>query len=109
MGWSVVILNRSVATELDDLPDDIRARFYRIVELLETFGPSQVREPHIKHLEGKLWEMRMKGRDGIARAIYLAAQGQRLVVVHAFIKKTPRTPRGALELARRRAAEGGLL
>jgi len=109
VSWTVEILNRSVASELDDLPDDIRARFYRIVELLETFGLSQVREPHNKHLEDKLWEMRMKGRDGIARAIYLAAHGQRLVVVHAFIKKTPRTPRGSLELARRRAAEGGFL
>jgi len=108
VSWTVEILNRSVASELDDLPDDIRARFYRIVELFETFGPSQVREPHIKHLEDKLWVMRMKRRDGIARAIYLAAHGQRLVVDQAFIKKTPRTPRGALELARRRAAEGGL-
>jgi hypothetical protein len=61
VSWTVEILNRSVASELDDLPEDIRARFYRIVELLETFGLSQVREPHNKHLEDKLWEMRMKG------------------------------------------------
>lgn len=53
--------------------------------------------------------MRLKGRDGIARAIYLAAKGQRLVVVHAFIKKSEKTPRRAIETATKRAEEGGLL
>jgi phage-related protein len=59
----------------------------------------------VKHLEDKLWEMRMKGKDGIARAIYITATGERVIVVHAFIKKTQKTPRGALETARMRAKE----
>jgi phage-related protein len=49
--------------------------------------------------------MRMKGRDGIARAIYVTAKGERVVVVHAFVKKTQKTPRSALEIARSRAKE----
>lgn len=64
-----------------------------------------MREPHVKHLEGKLWVIRMKGRDGVARAIYVTARGKRVVVVHAFIKKTQKTPRSALEIARTRAKE----
>jgi phage-related protein len=64
-----------------------------------------MREPHVKHLEGKLWEMRMKGRDGIARAIYVTTVGERVVVVHAFEKKTQKTPARALEIARERAKE----
>jgi phage-related protein len=51
---------------------------------------------------GKLWEMRLKGRDGIARAVYVARAGQRLNVLHIFIKKTQKTPRKALETARAR-------
>ncbi len=62
-------------------------------------------EPYVKHLEGKLWEMRMKGKDGIARAIYLTAKGERVVVLHAFVKKTQKTPPRALEIARERAKE----
>jgi phage-related protein len=62
-------------------------------------------EPHVKHLEGKLWEMRMKGRDGIPRAVYVTASAERDVVVHAFVKKTQKTPRRALEIARMRAKE----
>jgi phage-related protein len=57
----------------------------------------------VKHLEGKLWELRMTGRDGIARAIYLAATGRRVIVVRVFVKKTQKTPRHELELARERA------
>lgn len=44
----------------------------------------------------------MKGRDGIARAVYVARTGQRLTVLHIFIKKTQKTPRKALETARAR-------
>jgi phage-related protein len=80
----------------------MRARFLRIAELLEELGPQHVHEPHVKHLEGKLWEMRMTGRDGIARAIYFAARGRRLIVVRAFVKKTQKTPRREIELALRR-------
>jgi phage-related protein len=64
-----------------------------------------MQEPHVKRLEGKLWEMRMKGRDGIARAIYVTATRERVVVVHAFEKKTQKTPARALEIARERAKE----
>ena len=63
------------------------------------------RQPYVKHLEGKLWEMRMKGKDGIARSIYVAATGQRVVILHSFMKKTQKTPQSALETARTRAKE----
>jgi len=80
----------------------MRARFVHIAELLEDFGPQRVGLPHIRPLEDKLWEMRMQGRDGIARAVYAAVQGRRLLVLHVFIKKTQATPRKALTTARKR-------
>jgi len=49
--------------------------------------------------------MRLKGRDGISRALYVTARGKRLVVVRVFIKKTQKTPRRELVLARERAKE----
>ncbi len=105
MVWQVEVLDRRVERELDDLAQDVRQRFLRIVELIEKHGIAAMHEPHIKHLEGKLWEMRMKGRDGIARAIYVIASGERVVVLHAFTKKTQKTPARALETARARAKE----
>ena len=62
-------------------------------------------EPHVKHLAGKLWELRLTGRDGIAHALYVTAIGRRVVVVRAFVKKTRKTPRAELELAPRRAKD----
>ena len=80
----------------------MRGRFLRIAEMLEQLGPHQVGLPHVRPLEGKLWEMRMQGRDGIARAVYAAVHGRRLLVLHAFVKKTQATPRMALNTARTR-------
>ena len=78
-------------------------KFRHIVELIQSKGLDRVREPYVKHLEGKLWEMRLTGRDGIARAIYVTASGRRVVVLHAFVKKTQKTPQRALDIARTRA------
>ena len=99
--WTVT-LHPQAEPELTALPADMQARFVHIAELLQDFGPQHVGLPHIRLLEGKLWEMRMQGRDGIARAVYAAIQGRRLLVLHVFVKKTQTTPRSALETARKR-------
>lgn len=88
--------------ELLALPADMKARFLHIAEMLEDLGPQRVGLPHIRSLESKLWEMRMQGRDGIARAVYAAVQGRRLLVLHVFVKKTPTTPRAAIAMALKR-------
>lgn len=103
--WSVEFLNEDVLADLSALSVEIRARFERIVRLIEAYGLENLREPYVKHLEGSLWEMRMKGRDGVARAIYVTATGRCVIVVHVFIKKTQKTPRREIEIARQRAKE----
>jgi phage-related protein len=105
MAWVVEFLDENVRKELDALPKDMLASFLRISRLIAIEGLEKVREPYVKHLEGPLWEMRLKGRDGIARAAYVTATGRRVVVVRVFVKKTQKTPRGEIELALRRAKE----
>jgi phage-related protein len=105
MTWRVEILNRSVRAEIESLPADIRARLTRIVDLIETIGLHGVHEPHVKPLGDELWEMRMKGRDGIARTIYVTTHKRRVVILHAFIKKSQKTPRAAIDRALARAKE----
>ena len=107
MGWTVEPLNETVEGELLALPKDMQARFLRISELMRTFGPQHVGMPHVRPLGRKLWEMRLSGKAGIGRAIYVAARGQRLVVLHAFVKKTEKTPRRALGMALARLKEVG--
>jgi phage-related protein len=99
--WNVAI-HPEAESELDSLPSDMKARFLRITELLEDFGPQQVGMPHVRPLLNKLWEMRMHGRDGIARAVYIAHQDQQLLVLHIFVKKTQDTPGSAINMALKR-------
>jgi phage-related protein len=105
MAWIVELLDDRVRDELEALPLDMQARFRRIVELIQGYGLERVREPHVKHLTGPLWEMRMKGRDGISRAVYVTAKGRRVVVVRVFVKKTQKTPQPEIEIALQRAKE----
>jgi phage-related protein len=105
MAWTVETLNSVVDAELEELPADMRARFVFISRLIGEFGLERVREPHVKHLHGPLWEIRMKGRDGISRAVYVTAVSKRVVVVRVFIKKTQKTPRREIDLALKRAKE----
>ena len=105
MDWTVLLLDDEVRKELESLPKDVVASFLRISRLICSEGLHKIREPYVKHLEGPLWEMRLKGRDGIARAVYVTATGRRVVVVRVFGKKTQKTPRREIELALRRAKE----
>lgn len=103
--WPFHFVSSEAKAELDALPADMRATFERIVELVRAVGLERVREPYIKHIEEKLWEMRLRGRDGIARSLYMTASGRRIVVLRTFVKKTQKTPRRDIELAQRRAKE----
>jgi phage-related protein len=103
--WSFSFVNAEAKAELDALPLDVRASFERIVALVNAVGLERVHEPYIRHIEDRLWEMRLRGRDGIARAIYVTANGRRVVILRVFVKKTQKTPRREIELARRRAKE----
>ena len=83
----------------------MQARFLRFAEIIEQAGFEGLPRDSVKHLEGKLWELRMTGCDGISRAIYVTAGGRRVVVLRVFIKKTQKTPPRELEVARQRAKE----
>jgi phage-related protein len=105
MPWTVETLNETVDAELGTLPADMRARLARIAELIEAVGLPSVKEPHVRHIRGPIWEIRLKGKAGIARALYVAAREQRVVIVRAFVKKTEKIPAGEIELALQRARE----
>lgn len=95
----------TVDAELAELPPDMRARLVRIAELIESVGLPNVKEPHVRHIRGPLWEIRLKGKAGIARALYVTAWEQRVVILRAFVKKTEKTPPCEIELALQRTKE----
>ena len=105
MGWTVGFVNAAAEAEVKALPPDMIARFLRFGGMIASAGIQTMREPYAKHLTGKLWELRLTGRDGIARSIYATASGQRVIVLRTFIKKTEKTPPRELEIAFARMKE----
>jgi phage-related protein len=105
VSWTIHFVNALAKGEVDALPADFQMRFGHITRLIRDFGLPNVHEPYVKHLEGKLWEMRLKGRGGIGRSIYVAVSGQRVMVLRTFVKKTEATPRREMEIAFARLKE----
>lgn len=103
--WTVGFFSDAARAELDALPRDMQSKFLRVAEMIEAFGLERMREPYVKHVEGKLWEIRLVGRDRIARSLYVTAKGRRVVVLRTFIKKTEKAPRREIELALERAKD----
>jgi len=104
MSYTVEYFNPRVKAEIESWPDGILADYARLVELLMEFGPG-LHMPHSRALGGGLFELRPRGREGIGRTFYCFAVGQRVVILHAFVKKTRDTPKQDLKIARKRMKE----
>jgi len=104
MPYSVEYFNERVRAEIERWPVGVLADYARLVELLMEFGPD-LRMPHTRALGGGLFELRPRGREGIGRALYCYLVGERVVVLHAFRKKTKAAPKHDLEIAHRRMKE----
>jgi phage-related protein len=104
VAYEVEYFHPRVQAAIESWPVDVLADYARLVELLIEHGPS-LRLPHSRALGGGLFELRPRGRFGIGRAFYCFLLGRRIVVVHAFVKKTEQTPDKELALARKRAKE----
>jgi phage-related protein len=104
MAYQIDYFHQRVLTEVESWPVDVLADYARLIELLAQHGPS-LRLPHSQAFGDGLFELRPRGRSGIGRAFYCFLLGKRIVVVHAFIKKTQETPDKELKLARKRVKE----
>ena len=104
MSYSITYFHSRVKAEIESWPDGILADYARIVELLMEFGPN-LRMPHSRSMGGGLFELRPRGREGIGRVFYCFLIGQRVIILHAFVKKTPDTPEQELKMARKRMKE----
>jgi phage-related protein len=103
--WIVEFLNDGVEAEFFAIPKDLQARLVRITDLIESYGLESLGMPYVRHLQGKLWEIRGKGTSGIARALYVTVVGRRVIIMRVFVKKTQKAPPGEIALALSRMKE----
>ena len=101
MAFEVEYFHERVRGEVESWPGDVFADFGKLLKLLTEHGPL-LRLPHSRTMGDGLFELRPRGRSGIGRAFYCFLIGKRIVIVHAFIKKSQQTPDKELKLARKR-------
>lgn len=100
---SIAFLGDSLA-RLRDFPDDARAEAgFQLFEVQlgndpDDWKPMRTVGPGVR-------EIRIREASGAFRVIYLATLADRVLVLHAFQKKTQQTPRKDIDLAARRLRE----
>jgi len=102
--WTIEYYSQAVQDWISAMPVGIRADYARLANLLMEFG-ADIRLPHSRAMGRGLFELRAKGKEGIARILYCMQVGKRIVILHGFIKKTQETPRKELDIALRRMKE----
>ena len=108
-GFEIVFYEKSDGTEpakdfILSLDTKMRAKMFRTVELLRDKG-NDLREPDSKALEDGIMELRAKVGSDISRVLYFFVVGRKAVLTNGFVKKTQKTPKAELELAKRYRAD----
>jgi phage-related protein len=104
MDFEIKYYSESVQDQILELPDSLAARYIVLTRRMLAIGPN-LGEPHTKAMGRGLFELRLKGAEGIARVFYCTLIGKRIVMLHSFVKKSQRTPKQELDLAQSRMKE----
>lgn len=114
MQWTVNYYTESTGKQpvkewIDSLETKLQLKIFRAFELLEQFNLEQfnlnLKAPYVKPLEDKLYELRVKDSKGIYRVIYFAHTGKEFIMLNGFVKKTQKTPKKEIDLAKKRRNE----
>jgi phage-related protein len=104
MTYRIEYFNPSAQASLDSWPTGLKARYLALIVRMVEYGPD-LGMPHTRAMGEGLFEVRAKAGEGIGRAFYCTLVGQRIVVLHGFIKKTDKTPAKEIKIARNRLKE----
>ena len=104
MDYSITYYSEAVQEDILSLPDTLAARYVVLTRRMIALGPN-LGEPHTKAFGNGLFELRLKGAEGIARVFYCTVVGRRIVMLHSFIKKSNKTPIRERETAESRLKE----
>lgn len=104
MRWQIKYYNQKLEKDILKLPAGLLAKYLRLSDLLIEFG-SNLGLPHTRKIEKGLFELRVKGKEGIARVFFCTKIGKKIIILHSFIKKSPKTPKKEIEIARKRKKE----
>jgi len=104
MKWQIKYYSTKLEEEILSLPDGLLARYLRLTDLMHKFD-SNLGMPHTKPIEGGLFELRVKSKEGIARVFFCTKIGKKIIMLHSFVKKSQKTPKKELKIAKTRMSE----
>ncbi len=104
MKYTIDYYSPDVKQEILSLPVTLQARYIRCTQKMIVYG-ANIGEPHSKSLGKGLFELRLKGMEGIARVFYCTLVGQKIVMLHSFVKKTQKIPQKEITIAISRMKE----
>ena len=104
MKWQIKYYSPRLEGEILNLPDGLLARYLRLTDLMLEFG-SNLGMPHTKPIDGGLFELRVKSKEGIARVFFCTKIGKKIIMLHSFVKKSQKTPKKELKIAKTRMSE----
>lgn len=104
MKYTIVYYSDEVKIEIDTLPTTLLSRYIVLTRRMIEFG-ANLGEPHTEAFGGGLFELRLKGAEGIARVFYCTMAGRRIVMLHSFVKKSQKTPPSERRIAETRLKE----
>ena len=85
---------------LDSLDEKMRAKMILTVDMLQKNG-NRLREPYSKPLDDGIMELRAMVGTNISRVLYFFVIGQKVILTNGFIKKTQKTPKKEITLAKK--------
>ena len=104
MEWRIEYYSNKVEKEILSLPSGLLARYLRLTDLMLEFGPD-LGMPHTKYIEEGIIELRLKSKEGIARVFYFTMIEKKIMMLHSYIKKSNKTPKKEIEIAKKRKIE----
>jgi phage-related protein len=104
MKWQIKYFNKNIEDDILNLPEGLLARYLRLTDLMLQFG-ANLGLPHTKAIESGLFELRVKSKEGIARVFFCTKIGKKIVMLHSFIKKSQKTPKKEINIAKSRMKE----
>ena len=100
--YQIRYYSEDVEKEILTLPISISAKYFQYTDMLEEFG-ANLGMPHTRGMGDGLFELRVKGKEGIARVFYCTMVGKQIIILHSFVKKTEKTPQKELKIAKKSA------
>ena len=104
MKWQIKYFNKNIEDDILNLPEGLLARYLRLTDLMLQFG-ANLGLPHTKAIKSGLFELRVKSKEGLARVFFCTKIGKKIVMLHSFIKKSQKTPKNEINIAKSRMKE----